>query len=70
MRFPGNCLIVSFIASLKPGNRLLTKRNRLGRLHFFWESSDSRRWEFYKRGASGNTYLQNSLYVGEIKEIR
>jgi hypothetical protein len=67
MKFPGNCLLVSLIASSLPGNRLRTKRNRMGRLHFYWQDRNGHSWEFYKRGASGLTYLQNSLYIGEIK---
>lgn len=67
MKFLGNCLCVSLIASLRPGNRFRIGSNRLGRLHFFWTDRDGRSWEFYKKGASGKTYLQNSLYIGEIK---
>jgi hypothetical protein len=67
MKFPGNCLIVSLIASALPGNRLRMKRNRMGRIHFYWQDKDGRSWEFYKRGASGRNYLQNSFYFGEIK---
>lgn len=70
MKFPGNCLIVSLAMSIVPGRRLQVKRNRMGRLHFFWKAADGRSWEFYKRGASGKTYLQNSFYIGEIKEVR
>ena len=69
MRFPGNCLIVSIIAAAFPGNALKWKRNRLGRVHFYWKDKKGRSWEFYKRGASGKTYLQNSLYIGEVKRI-
>ena len=39
------------------------------RLHFYWQDRQGRSWEFYKRGASGRTYLQNSFYLGEIKRI-
>ena len=69
MRFPGNCLVVSLIAASLPGNRLATKRNRMGRRHFYWKDRQGRSWEFYKRGASGKTYLQNSFYIGEIKRV-
>lgn len=67
MKFPGNCLVVSLIASVKPGNKLRCDRNRMGRWHVFWQDSSGRSWEFYKKGASGRTYLQNSLYIGEIR---
>jgi hypothetical protein len=70
VKFPGNCLVVSMAMACAPGSRLRTKRNRMGRLHFYWQTSDGRTWEFYKRGASGKNYLQNALYVGEIKEVR
>jgi hypothetical protein len=70
MKFPGNCLLVSLAMAAIPGNRLCKKRNRMGRMHFYWSSADGRSWEFYKRGASGKTYLQNSFYIGEIKEVR
>lgn len=69
MKFPGNCLIVSLAMSALPGNRLRTKRNRMERLHFYWSDAQGRSWEFYKRGASGRNYLQNSLYIGEIKRV-
>ena len=67
MRFPANCLIVSAVASLRPGNRFRAERNRTGRIHFFWTDSGGSSWEFYKKGASGKNYLQNSLYFGEIR---
>lgn len=67
MKFPGNCLVVSIVASLRPGTRFRMDRNRMGRWHFFWTDAEGRSWEFYKKGASGKTYLQNSFYVGEIK---
>ena len=69
MKLPGNCLIVSLIMAAIPGNKLRTKRNRMGRMHFYWQDRQGRSWEFYKRGASGRTYLQNSFYLGEIKRI-
>lgn len=70
MRFPGNCLIVALIYAEVPGNRLRMKRNRMGRWHFYWTDADGRDWEFYRKGASGRTYLQNALYVGEIKRTK
>jgi hypothetical protein len=70
MRFPGNCFVVSVIAALLPGKRLWYGRNRMGRIHFFWKDKYGRSWEFYKRGASSKTYLQNSIYIGEIKKVR
>jgi len=69
MRFPANCLIVSLAMAAFPGNRLRTKRNRMGRLHLYWSDARGRSWEFYKRGASSRTYLHNALYVGEIKRV-
>ena len=70
MRFPGNCLIVALAAVLKDGSRLYWKRNKVGRVHFYWRTKDGRRWEFYKRGASSRSYLQNAIYIGEIRETR
>ena len=67
MRFPGNCLCVALVASLRLGSRFRMKRNRLGRWHFFWTDRRGYSWEFYKKGSSGRTYIQNALYVGEIK---
>lgn len=69
MRFPGNCLIVSLAMAALPGNHLRVKRNRLGRWHVFWSDEQGREFEFYKKGASGKTYLQNAFYVGEIKRV-
>jgi len=69
MKFPGNRLCVAFIAALRPGTRFRTGRNRMGRLHFYWTDRHGKSWEFYKKGASRRTYLQNSLYIGEIKRI-
>jgi hypothetical protein len=67
VKFPGNCLCVALLASLRPGTRLRIGRNRMGRKHFYWTDQHGRSWEFYKKGASGRTYFQNSLYIGEIK---
>ena len=68
-RFPGNCLLVSLLMAARPGNRMRTKRNRMGRLHFYWSDAQGRSWEFYKRGASGRTYIQNAVYFGEIRRV-
>lgn len=67
MRFPGNCLLVALLGSIPPGARLHGKRNRSNRLHFYWTDRSGRSWEFYKKGASTRTYLQNLLYVGEVR---
>lgn len=67
MRFPGNCLIVALTFAALPGNRLRTKRNRMGRLHFFWTDKRGRSWEFYKKGAGSKTYIENALYLGEVR---
>lgn len=69
LRFPANCLIVSLAASLLPGNRFAWKRNKAGRVHFFWRDSCGRSWEFYKAGSSRKGYLQNALYLGEVKRF-
>jgi hypothetical protein len=69
VRFLGNCLIVALIACLNPKNRLFMTRNAWGRLHWYWESKDGRKWRFYKAGSGRRTYLRNALYIGEIKEI-
>ena len=67
MRFPGNCLVVALIASLRPGNRMYRCRNRTGRLHFFWVDRKGRAWEFYTKGASQRPYWRNALTIGEIQ---
>lgn len=70
MRFPANCLVVAAIASLRPGNSMRWKRNRSGRVHFYWIDSNGRSWEFYTKGASGETYWRNSLRLGDIKRTK
>lgn len=69
MRFPGNCVLVSLCAALMPGNRIRWKRNRCGRWHVFWQDRNGKTWEFYRKGASGRTYLRNLIYVGEVKRV-
>lgn len=70
MRFPGNCILVALYFSFVPGNRLRVKRNRAGRWHYYWTDRSGRSWEFYKKGASSRTYLQNAFYLGEIRRAR
>jgi hypothetical protein len=69
MKFPGNCLLIAILASCKPGNVLQWKRNASGRMHVYWKDQYGHAWEFYKKGASKRTYLQNAFYVGEIKRV-
>lgn len=67
---PGNCLVCAILAwALAPSRtRVRALRNRRGRLHFYW-TRDGRRYEFHAPGRSTKTYLQNSLYVGRVREF-
>lgn len=67
MLFPGNCLLVAMLGAIPPGARLHGTVNQSGRRHFYWTDRHGFSWEFYKKGASSRTYLQNLLYIGEIR---
>lgn len=67
MKFPANCLVVALVASLRHGSKFRMERNRKGRWHFFWTDRYGFSWEFYCKGASSKSYLQNALYIGEIR---
>jgi len=70
IRFPANCIIVAAIACLKPGNRMHWARNQSGRWHCYWTRRDGRSFRFYKPRSGNRTYLQNTMYIGEIKEVK
>lgn len=67
-----NCLIAALLAwarSPRGSVRLVVRRNRCGRWHVLWRDGE-RLFEFYGRGASQRTYLQNLLYRGEVREVK
>ncbi|MDR6292367.1 hypothetical protein E9232_004907 [Inquilinus ginsengisoli] len=66
MRLPGNCLLAAVVAAIC-GRRFRQCRNPAGRLHFYWLDRTGAAWEFYKQGASKKTYMQNALYLGEVR---
>lgn|GEM_PF-4109864 len=70
MKIVGNCLIVALAAKVLAPHRvrILTIRNRAGRIHFLWEK-DGVPYEFYTAGASRASYLRNSLRIGEIRQV-
>lgn len=71
MIFPGNCLLVALCAkACSPRRvRVVTMRNRAGRVHFMWER-DGDLFEFYTPGASRSSYLRNALRFGEVRRVR
>lgn len=66
MRFPANCLVVALIAAAA-GCSVHCMRNRSGRRHWFWRDGNGRAFEFYRKGASRLSYLQLSVYLGEVR---
>lgn len=70
MRVLGNCLIFALLAkAASPTSvKIITMRNRSGRLHFLWEK-DGVRYEFYTPGASRDSYFRNSIRIGEIRPV-
>lgn len=66
-----NCLIAALLAWARSplSVRLVVRRNRCGRWHVLWRVA-GRLFEFYGRGASQRTYLQNLLYRGEVREVK
>lgn len=71
MIVPGNCLLAAICAKACAPRRVrvVTMRNRAGRVHFMWER-DGELFEFYTPGASRCTYLQNAFRLGEIRRVR
>lgn len=70
MKIIGNCLIAALAAKVLAPHRvrILTIRNRAGRIHFLWEK-DGVPYEFYTAGASRASYLRNALRIGEIRQV-
>jgi len=71
MAVPGNCLLAALCAKACAPRRVrvVTMRNRAGRVHFMWER-DGELFEFYTPGASRCSYLRNALRMGEIRRVR
>lgn len=71
MIVPGNCLLAALCAKACAPRRVrvVTVRNRAGRMHFMWER-DGVLFEFYTPGASRCSYLRNALRLGEIRRVR
>lgn len=70
MIVPGNCLLAALCAKARSPRRvrIVTMRNRAGRVHFMWER-DGALYEFYTPGASRASYLRNSVRMGEIRRV-
>ncbi len=71
MVVPGNCLLAALFAKACAPRRVrvVTVRNRAGRVHFMWER-DGDLFEFYTPGASRCSYLRNALRLGEVRRVR
>lgn len=69
-KYLSNCLCSAIAAWLRDplAVRLIVRRNRCGRWHVLWRRR-GKIFEFYGRGASSRTYLQNLLYRGEVRQV-
>jgi hypothetical protein len=68
--YPSNCLIAALAAfiSSPAKTRIRFSRNVSGRWHCTWTKNGCE-YEFYAKGRSQKSYLQNIVYIGRVRKI-